>query len=158
MIMRTAQLGDRVQVHSVIRSQDGSVASSRGRRPLELTVGADHPRLPGLGPALVGLAPGERVAVAVPPERGDGAHDPARVRRWPRRRFPEGAALRPGELVRCADARGRRRLVRVLQVSGGAVLVDANRRWAGQALQPEVELVGIDAPGEDRWRDVGGEG
>ena len=47
--MRTAQPGDRVQVHYVIRSQDGSVASSRDRTPLELTVGTDHRRLPAPG-------------------------------------------------------------------------------------------------------------
>src|SRR6516162_8638004 len=55
-LMRTVQQGDRVLVHYVKRFQDGSVASSRDRceAPLELTVGTDHPRLPGLGLALVG--------------------------------------------------------------------------------------------------------
>src|SRR5436853_5894668 len=57
--MRTVQSGDSVRVHYVKRFQDGSVASSRGRVPVELTVGIDHPRLRGLGLALVGLAPGE---------------------------------------------------------------------------------------------------
>ncbi len=37
-----ASQGDRVRVHYLIRSQDGSVASSRGREPLEVTVGVDH--------------------------------------------------------------------------------------------------------------------
>jgi hypothetical protein len=38
--MRTARWDDLVQVHYLILSQDGSMASSRGRSPLELTVGA----------------------------------------------------------------------------------------------------------------------
>ena len=56
--MRTAQPGDHIQVHYVKSLQNGSVTSSRGRAPLQLTVGIDHPRLPGIGVALVGLAPG----------------------------------------------------------------------------------------------------
>src|SRR5262249_22964165 len=42
--MPSAQQGDRVQVHYVLRSQDGSQVSSRARGPLELTAGVDHPR------------------------------------------------------------------------------------------------------------------
>lgn len=146
--MRTARWGDRVRVHYVIRSQDGSVDSSRGRPPLELTVGARHPRLPGLGLALVGLRPGEATTVVVPPERGHGPHDPARVRRCSPWRFAEHAALQPGDRVRVTDGKGRRRLVRVLQVSDKAVLIDANRRWAGQTLELEVELVAIETSNE----------
>src|SRR5262249_19750217 len=61
--MRTARPGDRVQVHYVKRFQDGSVTSSRERGPLEVTIGVDHPRLPGLGLALVGLSPGTRTTI-----------------------------------------------------------------------------------------------
>ena len=46
--MRTAQTGDQVRVHYVKGFQDGSVASPRGRSPIDLTVGVNHP-LPGLG-------------------------------------------------------------------------------------------------------------
>jgi FKBP-type peptidyl-prolyl cis-trans isomerase 2 len=144
--MRTVQPGDRVQVHYVLRGQDGSVASSRGRAPLELTVGIDHPRLPGLGLALVGLAPGEGTTLTVPPERAYGWSDPARVRRWSRQRFPEDATLRAGQLVRATDAKGRRRLVRVLQASSKVVVVDANHRWAGQTLEMEIDLLAIQNP------------
>src|SRR5439155_899390 len=84
------------------------------------------------GSALVGLALGESLALTVPPERGHGAYDPARVRRWPRRKFPEDALLQPGKLMRWTDGRGRRRLVRILQVGDGVVLVDCNRRWGSR--------------------------
>lgn len=143
--MQTVQRGDRVRVHYVKRFQDGSVASSRSHAPLELTVGIDHPRLPGLGLALVGLAPGATATVSVPPERGYGLSDPARVHRWPRTRFPQDQALPVGKWIRVTNAQGRRRLVRILEVRGPAVIVDTNRRGAGQALELEVELVGIQA-------------
>ena len=145
--MPTAQPGDRVQVHYVKRLQDGSVASSRHRAPLELTVGIDHPRLPGLGLALVGLAPGTSTTVSMPPGRAYGPHDPARVDRWARTRFPHDQPLPVGQRVRVLNRGGRRRLIRILEVRDTTVVVDTNHRWAGQAMELEVELIGIQAPG-----------
>lgn len=147
--MRIARWGDRVRVHYVIRAQDSSFASSKRRSPLELTVGGDHPRLPGLGSALVGLRPGEATTVVVPPERGHGLHDPGRVRRISPRRLTDQGVLRTGDRVSLLDKRGRCRLVRVIEVSPKAVLIDANRRWAGQTLELVVELVAIQTPEVD---------
>jgi FKBP-type peptidyl-prolyl cis-trans isomerase 2 len=143
--MRSAQLGDRVQVHYVKRLQDGSIASSRDRVPIELTVGTDHPRLPGLGSALVGMIPGASVTVRVPPEQAYGATDASRVRRWARTRFTDDQLLQIGKTVRILDRRGRRRAVRILEVIDGTVVVDTNHRFAGQALELEVELLQIEA-------------
>ncbi len=143
--MRTAQPGDRVKVHYVIRAQDGTGVSTRarGRAPLELTVGRDHPRLPGLGLALAGLGPGAHAVLTVPAEWAFGPHDPARICRRPRRWFPGEARLEEGKLVRMTDGRGRRRLVRVIKTVSDMVVVDANHRWAGQVLEMDVELVCI---------------
>lgn len=141
--MRTAQLGDRVQVHYVKCLQDGSRASSRRRAPLELTVGVAHPLLPGLELALVGLTPGESTMVRVPPERAYGAAAPARVRHFGRARFPEDHPLPVGQWVRVLDRQGRPRSVRILEVRGKTVVVDTNHRGAGQTLDLEVELVSI---------------
>jgi FKBP-type peptidyl-prolyl cis-trans isomerase 2 len=162
--MRTAQQGDRVLVHYVMRCQDGSRSSSRGKTPLELIVGTPHRRLPGLGLSLAGMAPGERITLTVPPEQGYGLPDPTRQRRWHRKRFGQQASLQIGQWVR-VDAGGRDRLVRVLEVNDKMVLVDTNHPRAGQTLHLEVELLTIDpasqreqAQGEDPWQDVGGEG
>lgn len=145
--MVTAQPGDLVQVHYVIHSQDGSTVSSRGRKPLEMIAGVAHPRLPGLGLALIGLRAGESTTVTVPPERGFGQSDPTRVRRWSRGRFPEHVVLKAGKLVRFTDERGRGHLVRIVRVGSKAVLVDTNHRWAGQTLRLEVQLIDILGPG-----------
>jgi FKBP-type peptidyl-prolyl cis-trans isomerase 2 len=145
--MQTAQPGDHVQVHYVKRLQDGSVARSPGRTPLEITVGVDSPRLPGLGMALVGLAPGTTTTVHVPPETAYGRSDPSRVHRWPRTRFPKDQLLPIGKWVRIHNSKGKGRSVRILEVRGKIVVVDTNRRGAGQAVEMEVELVGIQAPG-----------
>ena len=145
--MRTVQQGDRVRVHYVKRFQDGSVASSRSGdgAPLELTVGTDHRRLPGLGSGLVGLAPGNHVTLSVPAERAYPP-DPGRIFRLARARFPEHQALPVGKWVRIPDGRGRRRLVRIVEVRDQVVVVDTNHPRAGQALELEVELISIQPP------------
>jgi FKBP-type peptidyl-prolyl cis-trans isomerase 2 len=147
--MRTVQAGDRVKVHYVKRFQDGSVASSRSRGgiPVELTVGTDHPRLPGLGLGLVGLLPGNHVTLNVPAGPAPaGAEGPGRLRRLARTRFAEHAALPPGKWVRLLDRRGRRRIVRVVEADDRVVLVDTTDPRAGQALELEVEVVGLLSP------------
>jgi len=143
--MLTARQGDHVQVHYVKHFQDGTTASSRSRGagPLDMTVGTDHPRLRGLGSGLVGLAPGNHVTVLVPAELAHGRFNPDRVRRLSRTRFPEGLALPVGKWLRILDRRGRRRLVRIVEVHDQMVVVDTNHPRAGEALQLEVELVCI---------------
>jgi carbon storage regulator CsrA len=142
-----AQLGDWVRIHYVKRLQGGSVASSRSRTPVELTVGIDHPRLPGLGLVLAGMAPGASVTVRVPTELAYGRPDPARIQTWARTRFPAGQALPTGDWVRILDRPGRHRVVRILEVRSKSVIVDTNHRWAGQAMELEVELLSIRCPG-----------
>ena len=143
--MQVVRQGDRVRVHYAKWFQDGSVVSSRGRAPAEVTVGLAHPRLPGLGLALVGLAVGESRWLVVPAGRAYGPYDPARVYRVARTRFAAGEALHAGAWVRVWDSR-RRRLVRVVEVREDTVTVDANHRWAGQSLELEVKVVTICEP------------
>ena len=145
--MRTAQQGDRVHIHYVKRAQNGAMCSSQGREPLELTVGTEHRRLPGLGQALVGLGEGERVTVLVPAEQAYGLPSADRVRRLARSRFPKGGqSLRTGSWVHVTGRTGRRRLVRIQEVRDKVVVVDTNHPWAGQAMALEVELIRIQSP------------
>ncbi len=139
--MRTAQPGDRVRIRYVKRFDDGSVASCRA--PVEVTVGVSDPRLPGLGQALVGLAPGAGATVRVSSDVASAPTDPTRVRRWARSRFPQGQGLAVGKWIRASDRQGRTRFVRILKVNDETVLVDTNRRCAGQGLKIDVELVSI---------------
>jgi len=65
------------------------------------------------------------------------------VRRWPRTRFSNDHPLAVGRRVHVLDRQGRQRSVRILEVRGKTVVVDTNHRGAGQALELNVELVGI---------------
>ncbi len=143
--MQTSQIGDRVRAHYVKRFADGSVSSSRirGDAPLEVTIGTAHPRLPGLGAGLVGLAEGQTVTVHVPAEEAHGMPDPSRIRRVDRARFPADEQLTTGRRVQMRLTRGRTRRVRVLEVLGQVVVVDTNHPRSGLSVDLEVELVAI---------------
>lgn len=151
-LMRTAQQGDHVQVHYVKRLRDGRKSSSR--EPLQMTVGVDHPRLPGLGTALVGLTAGQLRTLTVPPEQAYGVSDPTRIHRWSRRRIPKNATLQTGKILRFTDEQGRRHRVRILEVNSKMVVVDANHPWAGQTLELEVQLLGFLEPRQEDGGEV----
>ena len=142
--MTIAKPGDRVLVHYIKRFDDGSEVSSRdhAREPLELTIGTPHPRLPGLGGKLAGLSPGEEITVLIPAGQAHAHHDPARVRRLARDRFPEGVPA-IGKRVRIDSRLGRSRSVRVVSVEGDVVVVDLNHPRAGQGVELSVELVAV---------------
>jgi len=132
-------------VHYVQQFQDGTVRSSRAGGPLELTVGVEHPRLPGLGQGLFGLTEGQAVALDIPAERAFGLPDPNRVRRVSRARFADEGVV-PGQRARMRLSQGRSRIVRVVEVSGNVVVVDLNHSRCGQWVRLEVELVAILEP------------
>jgi FKBP-type peptidyl-prolyl cis-trans isomerase 2 len=147
--MRTSQVGDHIRVHYVKRYADGAVRSSRDGdgAPLEVTVGTRHPRLPWLGEELIGLTAGDAPRFAIPADRAFGPTDPARVRSVSRNRFAADAALAPGGRARMRLGGGRARVVKVVEVRGRVVVVDANHPRCGQAVQLEVEVVAVEAAG-----------
>jgi peptidylprolyl isomerase len=153
--MRIIQQGDKVQVHYVKAFQDGSALSSRGKPPMELTVGIDHPRLPGLGLALVGLAVGDSGTFIVPARDAYGQFNPRLIRRMARWRFAEHEDLCVGQWVRVWDRQHRRRLVRILEIGEQTVVVNANHRWAGQSLELEVRVISIRGPEFASYADDG---
>jgi peptidylprolyl isomerase len=144
--VRTVQLGDRVCVHFVKRSRRGEVISTSGHAPLELEVGTENRRLPGLGHTLVGMREGQQVVVTVPAQLAYGPVVPERLRRVARARFTPEQDLTVGRWVRVTARDGRRRLVRVVEVHEASVVVDTNHRWAGQDVVLEVEVLSIHGP------------
>ncbi len=144
--MRAIEQGDKVQVHYVKVFQDGSFVWSRGKAPTELTVGTDHPRLPGMGLALVGLSVGESRTFIVPAQDAYGPFNPRLIRRMARWRFAGHENLSVGQWMRVWDRQHRRRLVRIVEIGEITVVVDANHRWAGQSLELEVRVFAIRSP------------
>lgn len=145
--MRMCQVGDRVLVHFVKRYADGVVKSSPDAAPLDVIVGTRHPRLPGLAGELVGLRAGDAARFTVPADRAFGATNPARVVSVSRGRFAADATLTPGRPAMMRLTGGRSRRVRVVELRGTQVVVDANHPRCGQALDLEVRLVSFEPAG-----------
>jgi len=141
--MRTSQVGDRVRVHFIQSFDDGLVRSSRSGEPLELTVGTEHRRLPGVGLALVGLTEGQVVTLDIPAERAYGLSEADRIKRVSRERFAAEEDVTPGRRVRMKLRRGGTRSVRIVEVAASIVVVDLNHPRSGQSVRLEVELLAI---------------
>lgn len=140
--MQQASTGDTVQVHYTGKLDDGSVFdSSRGREPLEFTVGAGQV-IAGFDGAVAGMAPGDEKTVKIPAEEAYGS--PREELRFtvPRGQFPDDIEPRIGQQLQMSQ-NGEVAIVTVAAVSDDGVTLDANHPLAGRDLTFELELVGI---------------
>jgi peptidylprolyl isomerase len=89
----------------------------------------------GLEDSLVGLDIGKQTTVELPPDKGFGTRDPAKMRLVPLRRFREQGIPSPGAQI---ELDGRAATVRA--VGAGRVQVDYNHPLAGRTLIYEVSI------------------
>src|SRR5882672_2998143 len=89
----------------------------------------------GLEDSLVGLDTGKQTTVELPPDKGFGTLDPAKIRLVPLRRFREQGVPSPGAQI---ELDGRAATVRA--VGAGRVQVDYNHPLAGRTLIYEVSI------------------
>jgi FKBP-type peptidyl-prolyl cis-trans isomerase 2 len=103
--------------------------------PLFLIVGEGWvPR--GLEEGLVGLEPGEKRVIEVPPEKGYGGRDPSKLKLVPLKRFTsQNINPVPGMSI---EVDGKTAIIRA--VGAGRVQVDYNHPLAGKTLIYEVTL------------------
>jgi FKBP-type peptidyl-prolyl cis-trans isomerase 2 len=89
----------------------------------------------GLEDSLVGADIGKQTTVELPPDKGFGTRDPAKMRLVPLRRFREQGIPSPGAQI---ELDGRPATVRA--VGAGRVQVDYNHPLAGRTLIYEVSI------------------
>ena len=132
-----AKDGDIVAVHYVGTLDDGSqFDSSRGREPLEFEVGTDQ-MIAGFDAAVRGMSVGETKTVRILPEDAYGLVDTALIFNVPIEEAPEDVAVGDEVLIDGVT------YGRVTAVGADQVTIDTNRRFAGQALTFEIELITI---------------
>ena len=123
--------GDKVSIHYTVKLEDGTVVDqSQPNQPLEFTAGSNE-LIPGVSGAVVGMAQGESKTVTVPPEMGYGPHRPEAVQQAERKHFPP--EVKVGDVFK-AVAGDQEMLVRVVELEGENVTLDANHPLAGQTL------------------------
>ena len=139
----TAKPGDTVAVHYTGKLADGSIFdTSQGRDPLEFTLG-ERRVIPGFDEAVSGMRPGEKKTAEITADDAYGPHMPELIVEFPRDQIPPGVAGQVGEEVQVQTTAGDAIRALVVDVSEGAVTIDANHPLAGKDLTFDIELVDV---------------
>jgi peptidylprolyl isomerase len=141
-MMSKAKSGDTVRIHYTGKLDDGTVFdSSRGREPLEFTIGTQQV-IPGFENAVVGMEAGEVKTVRIPVDEAYGDRRNELVLEVSRDQFPDHIEPRVGQQLQLSQD-GQLAVVTIADVAGDVVILDANHPLAGKDLTFELELVGI---------------
>lgn len=132
--------GDLVKIHYVGRFEDGTVFdSSEGHEPIAFHAGSEEV-IPGVSQAVIGMQPGEKKTVSVPPEQGFG------IRR-PDLEYEVDLSLLPPDVEvgdrLSADVGVDRITVWVKEIRESSAVLDANHPLAGKTLVFDLEVVDI---------------
>jgi FKBP-type peptidyl-prolyl cis-trans isomerase 2 len=140
--VKNADAGDTVQVHYTGKLEDGSVFdSSRGRDPLEFTLGSGHV-IEGFDSAVAGMAPGEEKTVTIPADNAYGGRRDELVFEVERSQLPDTIEPEVGQQLQMSQ-NGQVAIVTIADVTADGVKLDANHPLAGRDLTFELELVEV---------------
>ena len=138
-----AEKGKKIRVHYTGTLSDGEVFdSSRGRSPLEFTVGAGQ-MIPGFDKGVEGMRVGEERTLVLPPDLAYGTKRNDRVFSVSRDVMPENYEPSVGDSLQMMKRGGTPMSVTVTSVGEDSVELDANHRLAGKELTFKVELMEI---------------
>ena len=139
---KRAGRGDTVRIHYTGTLDDGSVFdSSRGRRPLEFTVGSGQV-IPGFDAAVTGMSVGDEKTVTIPAGEAYGERHGDQELTVERAQLPDDMDPAVGDQLQMSDGTNQF-LVRVTAVTKETVTLDANHPLAGKDLTFALELMEI---------------
>jgi FKBP-type peptidyl-prolyl cis-trans isomerase 2 len=137
------QNGDVVSVHYTGRLDNGEIFdSSEGSDPLQFEVGSGQV-IPGFDAAVLGLEDGQSRTVRIPPEEAYGKRRDDLVVSLGKDMFG-GHPVQVGQHLDLEDDQGNRHHADVVKVTDDAVVVDLNHHLAGEALNFEIKVVGVE--------------
>jgi len=94
--------------------------------------------VPGLEKALVGLRAGDAKEVTVSPEEGFGERDEELVVEVERHEMPRPGAVEVGDELIAESADGEEAVMRIVDVTRDAVVLDGNHPLAGETLRYSI--------------------
>lgn len=118
--------------------ENGVYVEEREYGPLWATVGVGE-IIPGLEEAMIGMEPGEKKTVILPPEKAYGMPSPDLLVTVPREEFSK-AGLEPRKGLYVMTDSG---IAKIVKVRGDSVSLDFNHPLAGKTLIFEVEVLEI---------------
>jgi peptidylprolyl isomerase len=136
----TAKVKDTNEVFETTKEEDAKSNSIHDTnmkyQPRLVSVGESWV-LKGLDDALLNTNAGDKLTVEVPPEKGFGTRDPAKVRMIPLRKLGEDAEkVSVGDVIEVDEKTG---IVRF--IGSGRVQVDYNHRFAGKTILYDVNVL-----------------
>jgi FKBP-type peptidyl-prolyl cis-trans isomerase 2 len=135
--------GRRVLIEYTLTLDDGSIAESRTGDDAVTYEHGSGPLWKGLQNALAGLAPGESKTVTLSPTQGFGALSPDKLTVVPAEILPEETRKVGAGLYYTTDT-GEKIPVRVREIRGGEIVLDANHPLAGETLHFDVRIVSVE--------------
>ena len=132
-----------VSFHYTLKNDAGDVLdSSAGGAPLTYLHGAQN-IIPGLESELQGKSTGAKFEATIPPDQAYGESRAELVQKINKEMFQGVDKIEPGMSFVAQGDGGRQQQVRVTEVSGEDVTVDANHPMAGMTLHFSVEVVEV---------------
>jgi len=139
----TVKKGDKVKIHYTGRIKDGKVFdSSLEREPIEFEIGSGHVII-GVDKGVIGMKPGEKKEVEVPPQEGYGEYEQKLLIDVPKDKMPKDIKPEVGMRLQMVNNMGQPLPVLVAEVNDDSVKLDANHPLAGKDLVFNIELVEI---------------
>lgn len=148
--MAKVQDGDTVSLHYTGTLNDGTVFdSNESGQPLSFTVGSGEV-IPGFDDGVRGMEVGETRDISIAPEQAYGEYYEELVRVVPREAFPPNVTPAVGMGFELELPSGQTLPVRIIDIEGDEVTLDANHLLAGETLNFNIRLLSIDgnAPSE----------
>lgn len=128
-----------VSIDYTLTDDDGEVIdTSEGREPLAYLHGHGN-IIPGLEKALEGKNEGDELQVKVEPDEGYGPHRQELVQNVSMEAFAGIDKVEPGMKFNAESAQGPL-VVKVTEINGDQVTIDANHELAGQPLNFDVTV------------------
>ena len=144
--MTKVQDGDTVSLHYTGTLDDGTVFdSSEAGQPLSFTVGSGEV-IPGFDDGVRGMEVGETRDISIAPDQAYGEYYEELVRVVPREAFPPNVTPAIGMGFELELPSGQTLPVRIIDVEGDEVTLDANHLLAGETLNFKIRLLSIDGP------------
>lgn len=142
-----AKLGDRVRVEYSGQFKDKKSGLQRlGREIVEFTIGS-RDVMPGINKGIVGMVEGERKQMTLQPQDAYGEFQSNLIQEISRQRLPSDVVLKIGKrLTTVGQKSGRRRKVRIIELTPTTVVVDGNHPLAGKTVEVEFQLLVHDLP------------
>ena len=132
-----------VSMHYTLKNDSGDVLdTSEGKQPMVYLHGANN-LIPGLERELEGKAQGAEFSASIEPSHAYGEKRDDFIQVINRAMFQGVEAIEPGMTFVAQGDGGEQRQVRVTEVSGDDITIDANHPLAGMTLHFEVQVVDV---------------